>query len=73
MSNSGSADYQKDAKPWDLFNGSERSDEEIAQYRLDICQSCEFFRKRFQQCSKCGCFMKLKTMIDKARCPVGKW
>ena len=74
MSNNSSEQYSaEDAKPWDLINGSPRTDEEIAAYRLEICQGCEFFRKRFQQCSKCGCFMKLKTMIDKARCPVGKW
>ena len=32
----------KDAKVWDLFNGSARTPEEIAQYRLEICNGCEF-------------------------------
>jgi hypothetical protein len=62
-----------DAKVWDLFNGSDRSPEELAESRLEICKGCEWFRKNTQTCKKCGCFMKLKTLIDKASCPVGKW
>ena len=60
-------------KPWDLFNGSPRSPEEIAAYRLEICSTCEFFRKRTQTCRKCGCFMKLKTTLANAECPIKKW
>jgi hypothetical protein len=40
---------------------------------LEICRGCEFFRKSNQTCKKCGCFMKLKTKLEKAKCPVGKW
>jgi hypothetical protein len=63
----------EDSKPWDLFNGSPRSQEELVEYRLKICRSCEFFRQTSQTCKKCGCFMKLKTTLEKAKCPVGKW
>lgn len=62
-----------DSKPWDLINGSTRTPEEIAEYRLKICQGCEFFKKNGSRCKKCGCFMKLKTLIEKSRCPIGKW
>ena len=62
-----------DVKPWDLINGSPRSPEEIAESRLEICRSCEFYRKKTNQCKKCGCFMKLKTQLEHARCPIGKW
>ncbi len=62
-----------DVKPWDLFNGSPRSPEEVAQYRLEICKGCEFFRPKTQTCKKCGCFMKAKSMLANAKCPVGKW
>lgn len=62
-----------DVKPWDLFNGSPRTPEEISEYRLEICRSCEFYRQRTNQCKKCGCFMKLKTQLEHARCPIGKW
>jgi hypothetical protein len=63
----------EDSKPWNLFDGSPRSSEEIAEYRLDICKGCEWFRQTTQTCKKCGCFMKLKTLIEKSSCPVGKW
>ena len=60
-------------KPWDLFNGSERSPEELSAYRLEICKTCDFFRQTTQTCKKCGCFMKLKTTLENAKCPIGKW
>jgi hypothetical protein len=63
----------EDAKVWDLFNGSARTPEELAAYRLEICKGCEWFRKNTQTCKKCGCFMKLKTTLEKAKCPIGKW
>jgi len=61
-------------KPWDLLNPNEpRSQEEIVKSRLEICNSCEFFVKSTVQCRKCGCFMKLKTRLEKAKCPIKKW
>lgn len=41
--------------------------------RISICEGCEYFIKMTKQCSKCGCFMKLKTRLTDARCPIGKW
>ncbi len=63
-----------DVKPWDLLNPNEpRSAEELSASRLEICKSCEWFRQNSQTCKKCGCFMKLKTTLERARCPIGKW
>ena len=63
-----------DVKPWDLLNpNKKRSDEELVEYRMSICNTCEFFKPKAQRCTKCGCFMKLKTTLKDARCPVGKW
>jgi hypothetical protein len=63
-----------DVKVWDIFNPNQpRSPEELAASRLEICKGCSFFRERTNQCKKCGCFMKLKTSLEKARCPIGKW
>ena len=63
-----------EVKPWDLLNPNKpRSSEELAEYRLGICNSCEFFRPRPQTCRKCGCFMTLKTTLKNAKCPVDKW
>ena len=47
-------------RPWDLLNPNvDRVDEETKTKRLD--------------CKKCGCFMKEKTKLAHASCPVGKW
>lgn len=63
----------KDVRPWDLINGSPRSPEELGQYRLEICKACDFYRPKTNTCKKCGCFMKLKTSLAHASCPIGKW
>lgn len=47
--------------------------EEVYNTRIDICNNCEFFRKRDQRCSQCGCFMEAKTRFKKSRCPIHKW
>lgn len=62
-----------DVKPWDLINGSPRSPEDVKAERLEICNTCEFFKHATRQCRKCGCFMDLKTRLDKASCPMKKW
>jgi len=63
-----------DVKPWDLINPNKpKSSEEISAYRLEICKACDFYRAKTNQCKKCGCFMKLKTTLANAKCPIGKW
>lgn len=63
-----------DVKPWDLLNPKkERSPEELSEYRLEICRGCEFYRAATNQCRKCSCFMRLKTQLKDAKCPMGKW
>ena len=67
-------DNQRDVKPWDLLNpNKERSPEELAEYRFEICKTCEWFRPKTETCKKCGCFMKLKTKLKDANCPMKKW
>ena len=41
--------------------------------RLAICFECESFYKPTRQCKECGCFMKVKTRIPSAKCPLEKW
>jgi hypothetical protein len=48
------------------------SDKEKKQ-RLNICLSCPDLIKLTKTCSKCGCFMELKTKVKMSVCPVGKW
>ena len=58
----------------DLFDPTQpRSDKDLIEYRLDICNSCEWLDKRLTKCRKCGCFMHLKTTLRKASCPLHKW
>lgn len=63
-----------DVKFTDLFDPSQpRSDKDLIEYRLAICNNCPLFNKRLAKCTRCGCFMKLKTTLEKAQCPIGKW
>lgn len=45
---------------------------DIAFERFSTCQGCEFF-KDDSRCEKCGCYMKTKTQLATASCPIGKW
>ncbi len=58
----------------DLFDPRQpRSDEDLIKYRLEICNSCEWLDKRLVKCRQCGCFMKLKSTLKQATCPLEKW
>ena len=59
---------------FDLFDpNEERSDQEIIEQRLAICQECPLFNKRSRRCRVCGCFMSLKSTLLRAKCPENKW
>jgi uncharacterized paraquat-inducible protein A len=63
-----------DVKFIDLFNPNQpRSEEELKEARLAICMECPYLSKKHVRCTKCGCFMHLKTTLAKAKCPIGKW
>lgn len=47
--------------------------EDISNSRYSICQSCPELIKLTKQCKKCGCFMAVKTKLQLATCPLGKW
>ena len=58
----------------DLFDPNQpRSNRELIESRLKICNECEWFNKRLTKCNKCGCFMKLKSTLRQAKCPIRKW
>jgi hypothetical protein len=64
----------KNVKPWDLLNpNKKRSQEDLANERFSICRECPYLIKLSNQCKKCGCFMQLKTKLEEATCPEGKW
>lgn len=43
----------------------------ITKTRIEVCDVCE--HKTGVRCSKCGCFISLKTAVATANCPIGKW
>lgn len=65
---------QGEARPWHLLDHSKMVDDEsLAEKRLAICKACPELIKLTTQCKKCGCFMALKTKLQEAACPIGKW
>lgn len=59
--------------------------EELEQFRMETCKSCEHYNKDNDKCGVCGCFMEIKTglkynrnpkklgRIEITHCPEGKW
>ena len=50
-------------------------DQDIIDRRWAECEKCEHLSKNTKQCGICKCFMKLKTKVATARCPLDppKW
>jgi hypothetical protein len=69
---------KREVRPWDLFKSKDspegaRVSEEVQKERYDICTQCPEFVKLTGQCKQCGCFMKAKTRLAGASCPLNKW
>ena len=63
-----------ETRPWDMLNpNTQYVSDGLSTTRLDICKSCPELIKPTTQCKKCGCFMTLKTKLQNATCPLGKW
>jgi hypothetical protein len=57
-------------------NGIIMAPDDIVRKRWELCFSCEHFNNDSvipSRCMKCGCGMKLKTRLQAAKCPIGKW
>lgn len=60
--------------PLDLLNPkTARAEKSLGEARLDICKACPELIQLTTQCKQCGCFMKIKTTLEAATCPLGKW
>lgn len=60
--------------PLDLLNPNTKpATSEKSSARFEICKACPELINFTNQCKKCGCFMNIKTALDNARCPIGKW
>lgn len=68
------AERLKAVKPWDILNpNSPKSSDLLAEERYNICLQCPELINFTKQCKKCGCFMAVKTKLQQAACPLGKW
>ncbi len=47
------------------------TDESEWRRRFGICKTCSAFVGN--RCSKCGCYSEIKSRINAADCPIGKW
>jgi predicted Zn-ribbon and HTH transcriptional regulator len=60
--------------PLDLLNPmTMHAEDQVANSRMSICRSCPELISLTSQCKKCGCFMNMKTKLQAAKCPIGKW
>jgi hypothetical protein len=60
--------------PLDLLNPmTKHAAEDLTNSRIAICLECPELIKMTTQCKKCGCFMSVKTKLEAAKCPIGKW
>jgi hypothetical protein len=62
-----------ETRPWHVLNSENHIDQKTADQRMDICKSCPELIQLTKQCKKCGCFMEMKTKLEYAKCPIGKW
>lgn len=54
-----------------IAGGMKSVDADEKNRRLQICQTCEFFRQGV--CSRCGCTCSVKAGWASEHCPIGKW
>lgn len=63
-----------ETRPWDILNpNTEYVEDDVQQTRFNICLQCPELISATKQCKKCGCFMHVKTKLEQATCPLGKW
>ncbi len=42
--------------------------------RLGICNMCDYQKSQpVKKCTKCGCFLELKTLVRDEECILNKW
>jgi len=65
---------ERPARPWDIFNKNLKIiQKDIVEHRMALCNSCPELIQSTSTCKQCGCFMKLKTQLSNASCPLNKW
>lgn len=62
-----------EVRPWDLLDSKNYTTPEIREGRYKTCLGCERLFRPTRTCKECGCFMAMKTWLENAHCPLGKW
>lgn len=44
-----------------------------SQERLKVCATCPALFVPTMTCKRCGCFLRIKTLLESQACPEGKW
>lgn len=56
-----------------VVNRDGLADQSIVDKRLEVCSKCPALLALTRQCTKCGCFVDLKSKFSQANCPDFKW
>lgn len=60
--------------PLDLLNPKTiKTDDVTVEARMTTCLTCPELVPVTHQCKQCGCFMRVKTKLEAAKCPLAKW
>jgi hypothetical protein len=49
------------------------ADKKTAVERFEVCLECPQLMRPTYSCRECGCFMRIKVKVQRARCPLNKW
>ncbi len=49
------------------------ADRNTTQQRRDICNQCELRNTKTNTCTICGCYLRWKTRLSDASCPMELW
>lgn len=61
-------------RPWiDIRPMVKTVSDEASSVRLEICEQCPRYIGLTKQCKEDGAFVRVKTTMQDARCPLGKW
>lgn len=65
------ADVQNITKYIDAIRPEDRVKNEVYEGRLAICKECDFLNAG--TCNACGCYVEIRALGKKGRCPYHKW
>lgn len=55
----------------DLMDRKDKASNDEYEHRLDVCRTCSYLKDAF--CGACGCYVELRCVKKKAKCPYEYW